>query len=718
VAGVQLKLDGANLGPEVTAEPYAVAWNSASATVGTHTLTAVARDAAGNQGTASAVTVTVLDTTPPTVAITSPAIGAGVSGTVTVAAMASDNTGVVGVQLKLDGTNLGAELTAAPYAVAWNTAAVADGTHTLTAVARDTAGNLTTAAAVAVTVSNNVGPAISAIAASSIKDAGATIGWMTSSLSDSQVEYGLTAAYGASTALNPNLVTSHAQMLSGLASTAVYHYRVKSKDAAGNTAVSGDFTFSTASDPNTGVVGYWKLDDGAGMTAADSSGNGLTATLVNSPLWTVGQIGGALALDGSTQSVNIPHAPMLDAYPLTVAVWMKTNATTGLRGIVNKYSAASFSGYQLFMKSGRLCAWYFRDASNYVFDGSNCTLSTSGYADDLWHQVTFVVDASGGRLYVDGNLRATQVWTGTPGPTVTTQPLNFGVYPGAAGGPYFAGALDDVRIYNRALSAQEVLALAGPANTLTVLTLSTMGAGLPDLVTTAISGPATGFVGQTVSVASTVGNVGGAPAAAFRITFYMSPTDPNPGAGTAVGYRDVSSLAVGTSLTTSADVTIPGGFSAGTYYLSAVADSGNVVAELDETNNGRTATSVIRAALYRPDLVISALTPPTTGALGRTIRVSNTVRNQGSAPAGAFRITFYMSPTDPTPGAGTKVGYRDLTGLGAGATSSANTAVTIPTTFTPGPYYLSAVADSGGAVTELDETNNVRTASTAVTVTP
>ena len=94
------------------------------------------------------------------------------------------------------------------------------------------------------------------------------------------------------------------------------------------------------------------------------------------------------------------------------------------------------------------------------------------------------------------------------------------------------------------------------------------------------------------------------------------------------------------------------------------------------------------------------------------------MRNQGSAPAGAFRITFYMSPTDPTPGAGTKVGYRDLTGLGAGATSSANTAVTIPTTFTPGPYYLSAVADSGGAVTELDETNNDRTASTAVTVTP
>ena len=68
----------------------------------------------------------------------------------------------------------------------------------------------------------------------------------------------------------------------------------------------------------------------------------------------------------------------------------------------------------------------------------------------------FVVDNAGGHLYVDGVLTASQAWTGLPGPATTTQPLELGVYPGLPGGWYFFGAVDDVRIYNRALSATEV----------------------------------------------------------------------------------------------------------------------------------------------------------------------------------------------------------------------------------------------------------------------
>ena len=155
VAGVQFKVDGANLGAEDTAAPYSVPWNTTTASDGSHTLTAVVRDTAGNTTTSAAVTVTVSnDTAGPTVAITAPASGATVSGTTTVSATASDNGGVAGVQFRLDGVNLGAEDTAAPYAVSWNTTTVADGSHTLTAVARDTAGNTTTSAAVTVTVSN------------------------------------------------------------------------------------------------------------------------------------------------------------------------------------------------------------------------------------------------------------------------------------------------------------------------------------------------------------------------------------------------------------------------------------------------------------------------------------------------------------------------------------------------------------------------------------
>jgi hypothetical protein len=97
------------------------------------------------------------DTTAPSVTMTAPAGGSTVTGTVTVSATASDNVGVTGVQFKLDGANLGAPDTAAPYTIAWNSASVTPGTHTLTAAATDAAGNTTTSAPVTVTVSQGGG---------------------------------------------------------------------------------------------------------------------------------------------------------------------------------------------------------------------------------------------------------------------------------------------------------------------------------------------------------------------------------------------------------------------------------------------------------------------------------------------------------------------------------------------------------------------------------
>jgi hypothetical protein len=155
VVGVQFKLDGANLGAEDTSSPYSASWSTTASSNGSHTLAATARDAAGNVTTSAGVTVTVAnDTTPPSASITAPAAGAAVSGAVAVTASASDNVGVVGVQFNLDGANLGAEDTSSPYSASWSTAASSNGSHTLTATARDAAGNQFTSAAVTVTVSN------------------------------------------------------------------------------------------------------------------------------------------------------------------------------------------------------------------------------------------------------------------------------------------------------------------------------------------------------------------------------------------------------------------------------------------------------------------------------------------------------------------------------------------------------------------------------------
>lgn len=96
------------------------------------------------------------DTTAPVVSIGAPQAGATVSNTITVSATASDNAGVVGVQFRLDGANLGPEDASAPYATAWSSATASNGAHVLAAVARDAAGNTATSGAVAITTANTV----------------------------------------------------------------------------------------------------------------------------------------------------------------------------------------------------------------------------------------------------------------------------------------------------------------------------------------------------------------------------------------------------------------------------------------------------------------------------------------------------------------------------------------------------------------------------------
>jgi CRISPR/Cas system-associated exonuclease Cas4 (RecB family) len=145
VVSVEFLLDGAPLGAADLAAPYQVMWPPATAANGTHTITAVARDAMGHATTATSISVTVAnDSTAPTVVLTSPAAASIVDDEwEMVAATASDNVGVVSVEFLVDGTPLGAADLFAPYSVWWRAKDSGDGVHTLTAVARDAAGNAT-----------------------------------------------------------------------------------------------------------------------------------------------------------------------------------------------------------------------------------------------------------------------------------------------------------------------------------------------------------------------------------------------------------------------------------------------------------------------------------------------------------------------------------------------------------------------------------------------
>ena len=156
VAGVRFRLDGAYLGAEDTTPPYSVSWDTTAASNGQHSLTAVARDSAGNTTTSNPVVVSVFnDLTPPAVTITFPTAGSTVNNTITVTANASDNVGVTGVRFRLDGANLGAEDTTAPYSVSWDTTTASNGQHSLTALAQDGTGNTSTSNPVVVSVFND-----------------------------------------------------------------------------------------------------------------------------------------------------------------------------------------------------------------------------------------------------------------------------------------------------------------------------------------------------------------------------------------------------------------------------------------------------------------------------------------------------------------------------------------------------------------------------------
>jgi hypothetical protein len=155
VVGVQFKRDGANLGAEDTSAPYSIDWNTATASNGGHSLTAVARDAAGHKTTSAARPVTVSNVAAaPSVWLTAPAAGATVSGRTTLSAAANDNLSVAGMRFLVDGNVLGVD-TQKPYSLVWDTTSVANGAHKLTAVAADPEGNTQSSAALGVTVANS-----------------------------------------------------------------------------------------------------------------------------------------------------------------------------------------------------------------------------------------------------------------------------------------------------------------------------------------------------------------------------------------------------------------------------------------------------------------------------------------------------------------------------------------------------------------------------------
>jgi uncharacterized protein (TIGR02145 family) len=218
--------------------------------------------------------------------------------------------------------------------------------------------------------------------------------------------------------------------------------------------------------PTNGLVGYWPFCGNAN----DVSGNGNNGTVNGATLTTdrFGNAGKAYSFDGVSSNILVPHSNSLNSMPISVSCWFNAKTQISPAGaLVGKYFASSYNGWQLTLNEtgvgNRIDPWYIRSNGNYVKNSIQTPgFYTGSIIDSTWHHAVFVVDTNGGKIFVDGNLVASTNWVGPYGITTNNYPVYFGYYPSSNTFPnvyYFKGILDDIAIFNRALSAQEITAL-------------------------------------------------------------------------------------------------------------------------------------------------------------------------------------------------------------------------------------------------------------------
>lgn len=514
------------------------------------------------------------DTTLPTVSLTAPAAG-NVSGTsVNVAATASDNVGVQSVRFQLDGADLGALDTTAPYSVTWDTTTATNTTHTLTAIAKDAAGNTKTSTAVVVTVANtppppptgpvmalgfdegtgttagdssgrgNAGTISGATWAATgkfgkaltfngttnwvtVPDAAAldlttamtveawvkpttVAGWSTVLMKEdlSDLAYGLYA--GSTGASRPNGWFGQQGIYGPAAiSTTAWTHLALVKDATtlrlyvngtlvattpstlsapvtarslrigGNAVWPGEFfkglidevrvygraltaaevvkDRDTAIGPASGTpppppptgpkpVLALGFDEGAGTATADKSGTGNNGAITGATWSTDARFGKALSFNGTTNWVTVPDSASLRITgPMTLEAWVKLRSQAGWKTILLKEAPPGNLAYALYGASSGYplpTGWF----------GATGITAANSLPTGAWEHIAAVYDGTTSRFYVNGVQVASK--TGAAVIPAATGPLRIGG--NAVWGEYTDGLIDELRVYATALTANQI----------------------------------------------------------------------------------------------------------------------------------------------------------------------------------------------------------------------------------------------------------------------
>jgi hypothetical protein len=218
-----------------------------------------------------------------------------------------------------------------------------------------------------------------------------------------------------------------------------------------------------------GLVGHWSFDEAdlAGTRAVDRSGQGNHGTLTNEPHRTKGKIGQALEFDGSNDYVDAGNATSLDigTGDYALSAWVKLPGPSAKHRLLVRSGGGTVKDdgilFQINASTGVLELWV-ANGTSYVINGF---AGTTDLRDDQWHHVVWTWDRDvGNRFYIDGVQEAADT-------TVNSDNIlsdgNFTLGGSAGIARSLHGALDDVRIYNRALTADEIARLYKSGDTLT-----------------------------------------------------------------------------------------------------------------------------------------------------------------------------------------------------------------------------------------------------------
>jgi len=417
-----------------------------------------AGNVSGNSNTVNATTGTAPDTTAPSAPASLVATASSQSQINLTWSAATDNVGVLGYQLERcsgSGCSAFAQI-AAPAGTSFNdTGLTASTSYSYRVRALDAAGNLggySPIASATTPAPDTTAPTIpTGLTATAVSASQVNLGWNASTDNVAVTGYILQRCQGDGCSTWATIATPTGTVYSdtGLAASTTYNYWVRATDAAGNLSPWSSIVSVTTLARNTaGLVAAYGFDEGAGTAIRDASGQNNNGT-ASGTTWTTGKFGSALVFNGTNAQVTIPNAASLQLTTgMTLEAWVfPTTAPTGWRAIVDM----NVDGYYIMASTdngnrpGVGGTWT---------DGNKNLFGTAVLPVNTWTHLAATFDSSTTRLYVNGVQVASQAQTAPLQITTATLQVGGDAYVGEN----FAGLIDEVRIYNRALSAAEVQA--------------------------------------------------------------------------------------------------------------------------------------------------------------------------------------------------------------------------------------------------------------------